>query len=138
MTALVRAAAGKMTQALLYTQASSHAAARRAAGRRLLRCSGQLHFPLALDYFADNPCPLLSIPNEFEDSVCFIRSHCHGHADPHVEYLVQLILWHASLGLDDLENRQHLPRAPSDNDIAIPGQHPWYIIHKTAARNVCQ
>ena len=57
-----------------------------------------------------------------------------GHADAHVEDLIEFRLGHAALGRDDLEDRQDVPGAVVDEGVAIFGQDARDVVHESRRR----
>ena len=74
--------------------------------------------------------------DEFQHGVRLVRRHDGDHADAHVEDLIQFLVRHAALLLDDLENGQHVPRTFFDDHVERLRQHARDVVHKTAAGDV--
>src|SRR5205823_9641140 len=68
-----------------------------------------MHAPFALQHFADDPSALPMCPNESQHFISAVWPHNYCHANPHVEYVVQLLIVYISLLLKQAEDREHGP-----------------------------
>ena len=69
-----------------------------------------LHDPayaVSTDDFTDQPRGMLRPPNLAQHGIQGLRRNRDGHADAHVEYLVELGIRHAAPSLNHLEQRMH-------------------------------
>ena len=63
----------------------------------------------AFSHFADSPRILLLRPKKAQNVISPFRCYDHGHANAHIENVIQLVFGSPALIQKQAENRQHLP-----------------------------
>ena len=90
------------------------------------------------DDFADVPGFVFGFFDVGQDGIRFVGGDDGGHADAHVEDLIDLGVVNAAGVLDQFENGRNGPRAFPDDDITVNGQDPRDVVNEAAAGDVSQ
>src|SRR5262245_6881055 len=84
----------------------------------------------ALLHLSYKPGALVPSPNELQNLFGAVGPNNCGHANPHVNDLVEFGLRNAAAVLQQPKKRRQRPGILPDNSVAVFGQHAGYVVHE--------